>query len=127
MKWTTTKPSVEGWYWLRRLGSTKAVEIIADGDNPTYWVVVGAELRWSLGGMDGEWLGPITPTDDAALRRAKAEGMREAGKIARANAELLRPPSRQFELNMVNKAKSEEAGMIADEIDARAAQIEEGE
>jgi len=64
---------------------------------------------------------------DAALRRAKAEGMREAGKIARANAELLRPPSRQFELNMVNKAKSEEAGMIADEIDARAAQIEEGE
>lgn len=64
---------------------------------------------------------------DAALRRAKVEGMREAGKIARANAELLRPPSRQFELNMVNKAKSEEAGMIADEIDARAAQIEEGE
>ena len=64
---------------------------------------------------------------DAALRRAKAEGMREAGKIARANAELLRPPSRQFELNMVNKAKSEEAGMIADELDARAAQIEEGE
>jgi len=63
---------------------------------------------------------------DAALRRAKAEGMREAGKIARANAELLRPPSRQFELNMVNKAKSEEAGMIADELDARAAQIEEG-
>ena len=62
----------------------------------------------------------------AALRRAKAEGMREAGKIARANAELLRPPSRQFELNMVNKAKSEEAGMIADELDARAAQIEEG-
>jgi len=61
---------------------------------------------------------------DAALRRAKAEGMREAGKIARANAELLRPPSRQFELNMVNKAKSEEAGMIADELDARAAQIE---
>ena len=60
----------------------------------------------------------------AALRRAKAEGMREAGKIARANAELLRPPSRQFELNMVNKAKSEEAGMIADELDARAAQIE---
>ena len=64
---------------------------------------------------------------DAALRRAKVEGMREAGKIARANAELLRPPSRQFELNMVNKAKSEEAGMIADEIDARAAQIERGE
>ena len=63
----------------------------------------------------------------AALRRAKAEGLREAGKIARAGAELLRPPSRQFALNMVNKAKSEEAGEIADKIDACAAQIEEGE
>ena len=79
------------------------------------------------GGELGCDVGRLYDLIDAALRRAKVEGMREAGKIARANAELLRPPSRQFELNMVNKAKSEEAGMIADEIDARAAQIEEGE
>ena len=79
------------------------------------------------GVLAGSALAEALEIADAALRRAKVEGMREAGKIARANAELLRPPSRQFELNMVNKAKSEEAGMIADEIDARAAQIEEGE
>ena len=114
MKWTTTKPSVEGWYWLRRLGSTKAVEIIADGDNPTYWVVVGAELRWSLGGMDGEWLGPITPTDDAALRRAKAEGLRLAVQEHRCWEDVLRTEYRNV--------PTFEAW-----IDARAAQIEEGE
>ena len=90
-------------------------------------------MSWSKGlkrynGVEQDDEGAYVYYDEhiAALRRAKAEGMREAGKIARANAELLRPPSRQFELNMVNKAKSEEAGMIADELDARAAQIEEG-
>ena len=131
MKWTTTKPSVEGWYWLRRLGSTKAVEIIADGDNPTYWVVVGAELRWSLGGMDGEWLGPITPTDDAALRRAKAEGIRMVETYARAfvheRAVQLDGFTGSSGMAGVIRGKQSEADRIVDWADARAAQIEEGE
>lgn len=61
LRWRKERPSKEGWYWLRRYGQVKVVQIKADGANPKYWVVEGAELRWSLGNMDGEWQGPITP------------------------------------------------------------------
>ena len=61
--WTrATDVNQAGWYWLRRVGSLAVVEVIAvPGYEPKHWIVEGANLRWSLGNMDGEFLGPITP------------------------------------------------------------------
>ena len=75
--WTrATDVTQPGWYWLRRVGSLAVVEVIAvPGYEPKHWIVEGANLRWSLGNMDGEFLGPITPTD---RQRGKVEGL-EAG------------------------------------------------
>ncbi len=62
---------------------------------------------------------------DAALRRAKAEGMREAAIRAR---EFSRPYSMEWWMTLSKREIS--AVMcrdVADALDARAAQIEEGE
>ena len=61
--WTrATDVTQPGWYWLRRVGSLAVVEVIAvPGYEPKHWIVEGVNLRWSLGNMDGEFLGPITP------------------------------------------------------------------
>ena len=61
--WTrATDVNQPGWYWLRRVGAMTVVEVIAvPGYEPKYWIVEGVNLRWSLGNMDGEFLGPISP------------------------------------------------------------------
>ena len=61
--WTrATDVTQPGWYWLRRVGSLTVVQVIAvPGYEPKHWIVEGVNLRWSLGNMDGEFLGPITP------------------------------------------------------------------
>ena len=75
--WTrATDVTQPGWYWLRRVGSLAVVEVIAvPGYEPKHWIVEGANLRWSLGNMDGEFLGPITPD---SYQQGRVEGLREA-------------------------------------------------
>ena len=75
--WTrATDVTQPGWYWLRRVGSLTVVQVIAvPGYEPKHWIVEGANLRWSLGNMDGEFLGPITPD---SYQQGRVEGLREA-------------------------------------------------
>ena len=75
--WTRPKEvNQAGWYWLRRVGSLAVVEVIAfPGYEPKHWIVEGVNLRWSLGNMDGEFLGPITPD---SYQQGRVEGLREA-------------------------------------------------
>ena len=75
--WTrATDVTQPGWYWLRRVGSLAVVEVIAvPGYEPKHWIVEGVNLRWSLGNMDGEFLGPITPD---SYQQGRVEGLREA-------------------------------------------------
>ena len=61
--WTrATDVTQPGWYWLRRVGgSPTVVQVIAvPGYEQRHWIVEGVNLRWSLGNMDGELLGPIS-------------------------------------------------------------------
>ena len=73
----------------------------------------------------------ITKADhDAALRRAKAEGWREAARLSRMRAhDHALAISRADDVlhRGVEFAKQIEAERIAEAFDARAAQIEEGE
>ena len=75
--WTrATDVTQPGWYWLRRVGSLTVVQVIAvPGYEPKHWIVEGVNLRWSLGNMDGEFLGPITPD---SYQQGRVEGLREA-------------------------------------------------
>ena len=80
--WTrATDVTQPGWYWLRRVGSLAVVEVIAvPGYEPKHWIVEGANLRWSLGNMDGEFLGPITPD---SYQQGRVAGLWEAVDIMR--------------------------------------------
>ena len=85
--WTrATDVNQPGWYWLRRVGAMTVVEVIAvPGYEPKHWIVEGVNLRWSLGNMDGEFLGPISPD---SYQQGRVEGLRECldmleGEIAR--------------------------------------------
>ena len=72
--WTrATDVNQPGWYWLRRVGAMTVVEVIAvPGYEPKYWIVEGVNLRWSLGNMDGEFLGPISPD---SYQQGRVEGL----------------------------------------------------
>ena len=80
--WTrATDVTQPGWYWLRRVGSLAVVEVIAvPGYEPKHGIVEGANLRWSLGNMDGEFLGPITPD---SYQQGRVAGLWEAVDIMR--------------------------------------------
>ena len=77
--WTrATDVNQAGWYWLRRVGSLAVVEVIAvPGYEPKHWIVEGVNLRWSLGNMDGEFLGPLTPDSFQQGRVASLVAMKD--------------------------------------------------
>jgi len=58
--WTRNKPTVAGWYWWRQEKGMMEVprEVVY---SPFYRGLVTQGERLIAG--DGEWLGPITPTD----------------------------------------------------------------
>jgi hypothetical protein len=58
----------------------------------------------------------------AALKTARQEALREAAKVCRDRAVLLEPSSKRWELNMVSKAKSDEANDLADKLDRLASE-----
>ena len=113
--WTSEKPTAAGWYWIRapKHGWRDCV-LWVDQDDDGFYIDVGDCDTEYVTDIDAEWLGPITPTDDAALRRAKAEGLRLAVQEHRCWEDVLRTEYRNV--------PTFEAW-----IDARAAQIEEGE
>ena len=58
----------------------------------------------------------------AAMKWARQEALREAAKVCRDRAVLLEPSSKRWELNMVSKAKSDEANDLADKLDRLASE-----
>ncbi len=60
MKWTTDKPSTEGWYWWRydKTGPADIHYLSHDGNGLTELDCMGK--RHSLVD-DGEWAGPLEP------------------------------------------------------------------
>lgn len=83
-RWSTQKPTVPGWYWYRNDSELCVLNI--DWSELVERLYVNCDGDDVLENYDGEWLGPITPTDDAALRRAKAEGWREGMQEAQQEA-----------------------------------------
>ncbi|MBF0262284.1 MAG: hypothetical protein HQL97_10685 [Magnetococcales bacterium] len=58
-----------------------------------------------------------------AYRQTARQGaLREAEKVCRDRAVLLEPSSKRWELNMVSKAKSDEANDLADKLDRLASE-----
>ena len=85
----------------------------------------GQEIVYTWARLNTPTHKELSDTIDAALRRAKAEGMREAAIRAR---EFSKPYSMEWWRTMTKTGIS--AAMcrdVADALDARAAQIEEGE
>ena len=124
--WTRPKEvNQAGWYWLRRVGSLAVVEVIAvPGYEPKHWIVEGVNLRWSLGNMDGEWLGPITPD---SYRQGRVEGLREASKKASDAVPLLFGTHPNF-ANYIADALMDFSDILNEDADklAQAAQDEKG-
>ena len=119
--WTrATDVNQPGWYWLRRVGAMTVVEVIAvPGYEPKYWIVEGVNLRWSLGNMDGEFLGPISPD---SYQHGRVEGLREYREVV----------ARELQLDHSNHPTRFKASIIealdkADfEVSKQAAQDEKG-
>ena len=119
--WTrATDVNQPGWYWLRRVGAMTVVEVIAvPGYEPKYWIVEGVNLRWSLGNMDGEFLGPISPD---SYQQGRVEGLREYREVV----------ARELQLDHSNHPTRFKASIIealdkADfEVSKQAAQDEKG-
>ena len=119
--WTrATDVTQPGWYWLRRVGSLAVVEVIAvPGYEPKHWIVEGVNLRWSLGNMDGEFLGPISPD---SYQQGRVEGLREYREVV----------ARELQLDHSNHPTRFKASIIealdkADfEVSKQAAQDEKG-
>ena len=76
----------------------------------------GQEIARVYSVMEGQGLQRLGDAIDAALRRAKAEGVREASGAAKKLANGVVPTAAMNALNLLGV-----------ELDARAAQIEEGE
>lgn len=84
--WTTKKPTVAGWYWVRA-GDYTSVACLSlhedsDGMGSRLCVEVGPDDLLPLEEYEPrvQWLGPITPTDRA---EARANGLREAAHMLR--------------------------------------------
>lgn len=66
--WTSTKPTEAGWYWYKVQDEDgEALEIvqahISEVDGNRYFYFTFDEAVYEEKDMDGEWLGPISPTD----------------------------------------------------------------
>ena len=61
MTWTTSKPTVPGWYWWRRHGKVRVVEIVEVGEEDEADLEVqGDALAFSLKLLThGDWAGPL--------------------------------------------------------------------
>lgn len=70
MTWTTTPPTVPGWYWLRTAGDARGevVRVARDPDGPAAGLAVyraGYELDEDFP-AGAEWAGPLTPPETPA-------------------------------------------------------------
>ena len=90
----------------------------------------GQEIVYTWARLNTPTHKELSDTIDAALRRAKAEGWREAARLSRMRAHdhaLAISRADDVLRRGVEFAKQIEAERIAEAFDARAAQIEEGE
>ena len=74
--WTRERPTKNGWYWWRFDASTSAtiVRIMVCGDGSLAEMSNNGHLLLAAN-FDGEWLGPITPTD---RQQGRVEGLRDS-------------------------------------------------
>jgi hypothetical protein len=77
MTWTTTKPTVPGWYWWRRpYGKRIILNMIQvkewkHGNQPGLFIYAGKPVER----CDGDWAGPLEPPkENSALRFDKMTG-----------------------------------------------------
>ena len=120
--WTrATDVTQPGWYWLRRVGSLTVVQVIAvPGYEQRHWIVEGVNLRWSLGNMDGEFLGPISLD---SYKQGRVEGLREAAIICR---ERGKPHDIQWWMTASKKEVSAQTAIDCAELIEQYAQDEKG-
>jgi hypothetical protein len=81
MNWTREKPKEAGWYWWRRpmFADTEMSTIVVDVYEREGQLFVD-RYDW-VRITDGEWIGPISPTD---RQQGRVAGLREAEEYARA-------------------------------------------
>ena len=80
MTWTSEKPTVAGWYWMRapKCGWRDCV-LWVDQDDDGFYIDVGDCDTEYVTDIDAEWLGPISPTD---RQQGRVAGLREAEDYA---------------------------------------------
>lgn len=78
--WTRERPTKNGWYWWRFDASTSAtiVRIMVCGDGSLAEMSNNGHLLLAAN-FDGEWLGPLSPTD---RQQGRVAGLREASRKA---------------------------------------------
>ena len=60
--WTTTPPTVEGWYWQRHSGegfSYRRITLAYELKGELFWFI-GDDMK-TVSQFQGEWAGPLTP------------------------------------------------------------------
>lgn len=65
--WSKEKPTVPGWYWWRKKGTTeRAICQIEQPVNSKYlWVYCVTGFRMELPSCFGEWAGPLPEPEEA--------------------------------------------------------------
>lgn len=88
MTWTSEKPTVAGWYWMRapKCGWRDCV-VWVDKDEDGFYIDVGDCDSEYVMDIEAEWLGPITPD---SYQHGRAAGARECVEKVRARAALWR-------------------------------------
>ena len=80
MTWTSEKPTVAGWYWMRapKCGWRDCVVWVDQDDDGLYIDVGDCDSEYVMD-IEAEWLGPITPD---SYQQGRVAGLREAHVFA---------------------------------------------
>ena len=78
MNWTSEKPTVAGWYWMRapKCGWRDCV-VWVDKDEDGFYIDVGDCDSEYVMDIEAEWLGPITPD---SFQQGRVAGLLQAGE-----------------------------------------------
>lgn len=85
--WTSQRPNREGVYWFRWSVSSRPLIVSVVKDDCAWRVLeMGNQYDGSLAGYsDGEWLGPLSPTD---RQQGRVAGLREYREVVARELQL---------------------------------------